>query len=408
VGDTLSREILALYGGKPIRDRPLPPMYPGAMFIDEREERAVLEVLKSKSLFRYYGPNFLGKVAEFEKAFANYIGVKHCLAVTSGTASLHVALRALEVKQGDEVVVPAYTWVSTAAMVVAVGATPVVVGVDKSLNLSPEAFEKNITNRTKVVIPVHMRGAPAEMDEIIKIAEENNIKVLEDVAQACGGSYKGKKLGSIGDVGAFSFQLNKNMTAGEGGAITTNDEDIYRRAVACHDVAAYYRNLDYVPPMLGLNFRMNEVSGAILIEQLKKLDDIVSRMRENKFKIRKALEELSEIELRELTDEKGDTGVCIIFFLKSSKMASEFARALSAENIGAGTLYSPERVDGHIYEYWKPLFGDKMKVDQESCKASLDLLSRAVHISVSPLLTEEDVNSIIEGIEKVAKGLGIT
>jgi len=404
----LSKKTLALYGGKPVRDKPLPPMYPGAMFIDEQEEKAVLEVLRSKSLFRYYGPNFLGKVAKFEKAFANYIGVKHCLAVTSGTASLYVALKALGIGPGDEVIVPAYTWVSTAAMVVAVGATPVIVGIDESLTLSPEAFESNITDRTKVVIPVHMRGAPAKMHETIRIAKENDIKVLEDVAQACGGSYRGKKLGSIGDVGAFSFQLNKNMTAGEGGAVTTNDEDIYRRAVACHDVAAYYRNLDCIPPMLGLNFRMNEVSGAILIEQLKKLDGIVSKMRENKFKIRKALEEFSEIKLRELTDEKGDTGVCIVFFLKNSKIANKFARALSAENIGAETLYSPERVEGHIYECWKPLFGDKMKVDQESCKASLDLLSRAVHISVSPLLTEEDVNSVIEGIEKVAKGLGIT
>jgi len=399
--------MLALYGGKPVRSKPLPPMYPGAMFIDECEERAVLEVLRSKSLFRYYGPKFLGKVDEFEKIFANYVGVKYCLGVTSGTASLYVALKALDIGPGDEVIVPAYTWVSTAAMVVAVGAMPVVVGIDKSLTLSPEDFEKNITDRTKAVIPVHMRGAPAKMYEIMKIAKDHGVKVLEDVAQACGGSYKDKKLGSIGDAGAFSFQLNKNMTAGEGGAVTTDDEEIYKRAVACHDVAAYYRKPDYIPPILGLNFRMNEITGAILIEQLKKLDDIISKMRRNKFKIRKALEGIPEIELRELTDDEGDTGVCIIFFLKSAELAAEFAKALSAENIGASTLYSPKRMDGHIYEYWKPLFGDKMKIDQESCERSLNLLARAVHINVSPLLTDEDVNSIIEGIEKVAKGLGI-
>jgi len=402
----VGREELALYGGKPVRSKPLPPMYPGAMFIDEREERAVVEVIRSKSLFRYYGPNLLRKVEEFEREFAKYLGVKYCLGVTSGTGALHVALRALGVGPGDEVIVPAYTWISTAAMVVAVGATPVVVGVDETLNLCPEDFERNITEKTKAVIPVHMRGAPAKMKEIVEIAEARGIRVLEDVAQACGGSYRGRKLGSIGDAGAFSFQLNKNITAGEGGAVTTNDEDVYRRAVACHDVAGHYRNPDYVPPLLGLNFRMNEITGAILVEQLKKLDDIVARMRERKFKIRRAVEELG-LPLRELCDEEGDTAVCVIFFLDSAKQAVEFARALTAENVGASVLYRPDKVDGHIYRYWMPIFGDKMKVDRESCERSLDLLSRAVHISVGPILTDEDVESIIEAIEKVAKALGV-
>ena len=402
------KEKLALYGGKPVREKPLPPMFPGALFIDENEERAVLEVLRSKSLFRYYGPNLLHKVEQFEREFAKYIGVKYCLGVTSGTAALYVALKALGVGEGDEVIVPAYTWIATPTVAAYLNAKIRVVGIDKSLNISPEAIEKNITDKTKVVIPVHMRGAPADMDGVMRVAKKYGIKVLEDCAQACGGSYKGRKLGSIGDAGAFSFQLNKNMTAGEGGAVTTNDEEVYKRAFAYHDVAAHYRKPNYIPPLPGLNFRMNEITGAILIEQLKKLDKIVSLMKKNKEKIRKAIAEISEIELRKLNDPEGDTAVCVIFFLKSHDLAVKFTEALRAENINASVIYRPGHVDGHIFEYWKPLIGDKMIVDEESCKESLDLLSRAVHIDVNPLLTEEDVNSIIEGIFKVAKAFNLT
>ncbi|RLF14471.1 MAG: glutamine--scyllo-inositol aminotransferase, partial [Thermoprotei archaeon] len=283
----MDKEKLALYGGKPVREKPLPPMYPGALFIDENEERAVIEVLRSKSLFRYYGPNLLRKAEEFEKRFAEYMGVKYALGVSSGTAALYTALKALGIREGDEVIVPAYGWISVPAMVAATGATPVIAGIDESLSLDPDDIERKITDRTKAILAVHMRGAPCDMDRIMDVAKEHDLMVIEDAAQSCGGEYKGKKLGSIGDIGIFSFQLNKIITAGEGGAVITNNEDFYRRALAVHDVAAYYRAPDYVPPLIGFNFRMSEITAAILIEQLKKIDRIIERMRRNKEKIKK-------------------------------------------------------------------------------------------------------------------------
>ena len=393
---------LALYGGKPVREKPLPPMYPGALFIDENEIKAVVEVLKNKSPFRYYGPNILHKVDKFEKEFAKYIGIKYALGMTSGTASLYVALRALKVGKGDEVIVPAYSWISVPAMVVAAGATPVVAKIDESLSLDPDDVERKITNRTKAIIAVHMRGAPCDMSRIMDIAREYDIKVIEDVAQSCGGTYRGEKLGSIGDIGAFSFQLNKIITAGEGGAIVTNNEEYYRVAVAVHDVAAYYRAPNYIPPIIGFNFRMNEITAAILLEQLKKIVEIIRRMRENKEKIKKEISDISKIEFRKINDPKGDTGICVIFFLPTREKAYEFARALTAENIRAFVIYRENALDGHICKYWLPILKDKMHIDKETIDETLNLLSRAVHIDVNPLLTEEDVNSIIEGIHKVA------
>ncbi|RLF19786.1 MAG: glutamine--scyllo-inositol aminotransferase [Thermoprotei archaeon] len=401
----MDKEKLALYGGKPVREKPLPPMYPGALFIDENEERAVIEVLRSKSLFRYYGPNLLRKAEEFEKRFAEYMGVKYALGVSSGTAALYTALKALGMREGDEVIVPAYGWISVPAMVAATGATPVIAGIDESLSLDPDDIERKITDRTKAILAVHMRGAPCDMDRIMDVAKEHDLMVIEDAAQSCGGEYKGKKLGSIGDIGIFSFQLNKIITAGEGGAVITNNEDFYRRALAVHDVAAYYRAPDYVPPLIGFNFRMSEITAAILIEQLKKIDRIIERMRRNKEKIKKEISDIDGIEFRKLNDPNGDTGICIIFFLPTQKKALEFVRALNAENIGAFVIYREDRLDGHVCKYWLPVLKERMRIDKETMRRALDLLGRAVNIDVNPILTEEDVNSIIEGIHKVANAI---
>ena len=198
----MSREKLALYGGKPVRDKPLPPMFPGATFIDAEEEK---EVLKAQSLFRYYGPKFLGKTEKFEKAFADYIGVKHALAVSSGTGALCTALVAVGVGPGDEVIIPGFSWIMDAMAVLFLRAIPVIAEIDETLSVDPEDLERKISDKTKAVIAVHMRGFQCDMNRIRKVATEHGVKVVEGVAQACGGSYKGRKLGSIGDVAAFSF-----------------------------------------------------------------------------------------------------------------------------------------------------------------------------------------------------------
>ena len=221
---------LAIEGGTPAVTSPLPRMYPGGMRIGREEEEAVLEVLRSKRLFRYYGPHSdRSRVSELEEAFAAVMGVQHAAAVSSGSAALMCALAGLDVGPGDEVIVPAYTWIASASAVVAMGAVPILAEVDESLTLDPADVRRKITRFTRAIIPVHMRGAPSQMNELMAIAREHNLPVLEDVAQADGGSYQGKRLGSIGDVGAFSLQFNKIITCGEGGMVTTNDDGILRR-----------------------------------------------------------------------------------------------------------------------------------------------------------------------------------
>ena len=234
---------LAIEGGTPAVTSPLPRMYPGGMRIGREEEEAVLEVLRSKRLFRYYGPTpGPSKVTELEEAFAAVIGTKHCAAVSSGSAALMCALAGLGVGPGDEVIVPAYTWIASASAVVAMGAVPILAEVDESLTLDPMDVRRKISPYTKAIIPVHMRGAPSQMDELMAIAREHKLPVLEDVAQADGGSYHGQRLGSVGDVGAFSLQFNKILTCGEGGMVTTNDDDILRRVLMYNDVVGGQRN----------------------------------------------------------------------------------------------------------------------------------------------------------------------
>jgi len=416
---------------KPVRDKPLPPTFPGAMMIGEEEKKAVLEVLDAKALFRYYGPKgSLNKTKKFEGEFAKYMGTEYALAVSSGTPALCIALTAAGIGPGDEVIVPGYTWIASALSVVASRAVPVIAEVDKSLTLDPGDFEAKITERTKAVMPVHMRGIGCKMDEITKIAKRHGLIVIEDNAQSCGGGYKGRKLGSIGDVGMFSFQLNKIITAGEGGALITSNKELFERCITIHDVASSGQGPRVwwkfeTEPIMGLNYRMNEISSAILIEQLKKLDRILNATRRNKRKIKKGISDLEGIEFREVPDPEGDTGICLMFFLPTADKAQKFAEALRAENVdgpGYGThvAYIRGRSDWHVSAYWDPLlqkrtftkegcpftcphYKGKVEYSEDMCPKTLSLLSKAVHMDVSPLLTEDDIDSIIEGVHRVAK-----
>ncbi len=416
---------------KPLREKPLPPTFPGAMMIGEEEKKAALEVLDSKALFRYYGPlGSLNKTKKFEEEFAKYMGTKYALAVSSGTPALCIALAAAGIGPGDEVIVPGYTWIASALSVVASRAVPVIAEVDRSLTLDPEDFEAKITKRTKAVMPVHMRGIGCRMDEIMKVAKAHGLTVVEDNAQSCGGEYKGKKLGAIGDIGMFSFQLNKIITAGEGGALVTNNKELFERCIMVHDVASLREGPKVwwkfeTEPIMGLNYRMNEISSAILIEQLHKLDKVLGTMRRNKGRIKKGISDIEGIGFRDVPDPEGDTGICLMFFLPTAEKAQRFAEALRAENVdgpGYGThvAYIPGRPDWHVYAYWEPLLQKRMftkegcpfncssyktevEYSEDMCPNTLHLLSRAVHMDVSPLLSEDDVDSIIEGVHKVAK-----
>jgi dTDP-4-amino-4,6-dideoxygalactose transaminase len=396
-------------------------MYPGGMRIDDAEERAVLEVLRAKRLFRYYGPNpGPSKVEELEKRFSGAMGSAYGLAVTSGTAALICALAGLGIGPGDEVIVPAYTWIASASAVVAVGAVPVMAEVDESLTLDPKDVEAKITPYTKAVMPVHMRGSASNMDPLMAVARKHRLKVLEDTAQADGASYKGKRLGSIGDAGAFSLQFNKILTSGEGGMVITSNHEVYLRAVMYHDVIGGMRNnvpADQILP--GINFRMPELLGAVALVQLEKLEELLRTMRHHKQMLKDSMVDVANrkgVSFRVQNDPAGDASIALIFFAPDAAGAQRVAKELNAEGAGSSVLYHPERTDYHIYAHWTPIMGQrtwhpnggpwrkhprKIVYERDMCPKSLDLLGRAVHLDVSPEMSGQNLEELAEALNKV-------
>ena len=415
------REDLAIFGGSPARTRNNPPMFPGGMEIDEREEQVVLEVLRSKRLFRYYGPIKTESMVEmFEKRFAEVTGVKYALGLNSCTNALTVALLAAGVQPGDEVIVPAYTFVATAAAVVAANAIPVIAEIDESFTIDPKDIERNITPKTKAVVPVHMRGVPCDMDAIMDISVRYGLKVIEDAAQANGGTYKGRPLGSIGDAGCFSFQFHKIITAGEGGAITTNDRRLINRAKALHDTGANWRGDDTMdddancPSFPGYNFRMNELTGAILLVQLEKRAEILAKMKNTVQKIQETIGSYPGATLRRLNDPCGDVGISVMFTVENRAKAAEIAKALKAEGLDAGTMGDHTVPDWHVYMHWDHILNRRgnndsgfpftlsdRKYSKDMCPKTIDLLQRVVHMHISPRFADEDVEEIVKGLRKV-------
>ncbi|MFP5226390.1 MAG: DegT/DnrJ/EryC1/StrS family aminotransferase [Acidobacteriota bacterium] len=330
---------LALHGGTPVRSNPLPLEFPGVHHMDEDEIEAAVRVLRSRSPFRFYGVDLQGEVEAFESEFKTFQGVPHCLALTSGTGALHTALAALGVGPGQEVIVPAYMWVSVIAAVVNLGAIPVLADIDDTFCLDPASVETKITPRTRGIIAVHMSGAPADVPAIAAVARRHNLFLLEDCAQCAGGSIDGRRVGTFGDIGIFSFQMNKNMTAGEGGALVTSSESLYLRAVAVHDTGyarddagrAMYDRLEYC--LWGRGYRLDEMRAAILRVQLRKLPQIIGHMRASKYRIREALKKFPQVRLRRIVDERGDTGCFLLVTFPSPDLARQINEALRAEGI---------------------------------------------------------------------------
>ncbi|MDH5299079.1 MAG: DegT/DnrJ/EryC1/StrS family aminotransferase, partial [Desulfobulbaceae bacterium] len=288
---------------------------PGFEVFGEEEKKEIMEVLDTGVLFRYeFGEQRRGvyKVRTFEEQFAAYCGVKHGQAVTSGTAALKVALAALGVGAGDEVITQCFTFVATWEAILDVGAIPVFAEIDETLNMDPRDLEKKITPKTRAIIPVHMMGAPARIEEIKAIADRHNIPVIEDTAQAAGATLHGKRLGSFGACGTFSFDPVKTMTTGEGGMVVTNDETLWRNMSEYHD----HGHDHAVNPggrggegrsFVGFNFRMMELQGAIGIAQLAKLDGMIAAQRTNKAAMKEAVAKLPGVTFRTILDEPGDS-----------------------------------------------------------------------------------------------------
>lgn len=428
----LANEKLAIDGGTPVKTSQMPPMYPGGLEIGDEERKEILEVLDHKYLFRYYGPSDApSKVRQLEVEFAEKIAMTYALAVNSCTSALISSLVAVGVGPGDEVIVPGYTFFASCAAVVAARAIPVIAEVDDSLTLDPADLERKITSRTKAVIPVHMRGVPCDMDRVMEIAAKHGLKVVEDVAQACGGSYRGRRLGSFGDCNAFSLQYHKIITAGEGGIVVTNDQLLYDRAQAYHDTAACWRPDRFGLPRYegevfpGVNFRMSELHGAVALAQLRKLDTLLERMRRNKKRIKDQVSGIPGITFRRLNDESGDTAICLVFFLESPDVTRRFTEALNAEGVPAGCIYSNGIPDWHIYAHWKMIMdkvtatpegcpytcsyytekGGRIEYSPDMCPQTLQYLGRSVHLDIPPQMTRDDCDLTAEAVRKVARAL---
>ena len=383
--------------------------------------------LQGPHLFRYYNPK-PSRVAAAEQAMRELIGVKHCLAVNSCTSALVAAYRALGIGAGDEVIVPAYTFFATAATVVGVNAIPVIVEVDDSLNLDPEAVERAITPRTKAIAAVHMRGAPAQMDALLDLAKRKGLPLLEDVAQAGGGSFHGQRLGSLGTIGCFSFDYYKVVVSGEGGFLTTDDEWLYTRAQSWHDTAACWRPDRFARErregelFAGENYRMSELEGAVALAQIRKTDAMLAGYRRAKKLIKDGIDKSPCVQFRRLTDEQGDTAICLILFLPNSEVTRKAIEALHAEGVPAGGVYDSKVRDWHIYTYWEHILDKKSvakdglpwsavpeaelpKYSRDMCPRTLDLLGRSIHIEINHNYSDEDCNGIALGINKVLRRL---
>jgi 8-amino-3,8-dideoxy-alpha-D-manno-octulosonate transaminase len=413
---------LAVNGGAPVRSKRLETEYPGTQFYGQEERKELTEAYDSHSPFRYYGPNVPVKTAKFEKELISFTGSKFALGVTSGTAALHIALTALGVGPEDEVILPAWTWHSCYTAVLLTGAVPVFAEVDESFTIDPADVEEKITDRTKVIMAVHLFGTSADIDRIKSVAQVKNVKLLEDAAQSFGAQYKGKRLGSLGDVGIYSFQLHKMITAGEGGAIVTNDPVVYERAVRFHDLGlmrSYHREIlgqPQMPYFVGLNYRMNEMTAAVMRGQLRKIETILSCHRTNAHYVRERLQDLPGLKFRRSNDLAGETGWTIDFLLPDKETRDRYIKAVNAENISMGPPSAATPLPPFAYIINKmaphPLWpsfncarGKEIRYGAECCPKTLSIYDRAATLTIGPKYTQSDLDDMVHAITKVHRSL---
>lgn len=386
---------------------------PGFELIGEEEREAVMEVFEKGGVLYRYGLNAkrqnIFRVDEFEKEIAKKVNVKYALCVCNGTAALKLALIALGVKAGDEVITQSFTFIATVEAILELGAIPVITEVDKSLNMDPVDLEKKITEKTKAIIPVHMAGVSAKMDEISSMAKKRGITILEDSAQALGATYKGRFLGAIGVAGIYSLDIGKVITTGEGGILVTNDKGIYLKAREYSDHG--HEQNPNVPrgedtrTIWGFNYKSTELHGAIGLAQLKKLNYIIKKQRENKKKIKEGISGIKGIEFREIPDLEGDAGDTLIFFVDSKAKASNFAKKLAEQGIGTKNL--PDAINWHYAGTWSHIFylypEYKGRDLEKVWSQSTYYLRRAVALPIMVNMPDETIENIIQKINKIAK-----
>ena len=381
----------------------------------EEEIEAIAKVIRSGALFRY------GKGSEcdrFEARYAEHLGVDHFALAASGTFGLAAGLIGLGIGPGDEVLVPAHTYMATATSVLAVGAIPVIVDIDESLTIDPNAVREAIGPHTRAIIPVHMWGAACNMDAIMAIANRHNLLVLEDVCQGIGGSYEGRKLGSIGHASGYSFNYFKNITAGEGGGVATSDPKVAERARCAIDPCHFYwqgRN-DSIVPFAGIGARASEIMGAMLNVQLDRLDGMIAAMRAEKKKILAGTRHLDNVGLRAspMNSPDHDCSAQLMYLLPTEEAAQTFAKTIPSVIAG--------KTGRHNFTQWDQVLmhegahhpalnpyklpenqGLRLTYPEGLGKRSLDILNRTVMIAMHPLHSEAEIDDMIHNIVEAAR-----
>ena len=406
---------------------------PGSYLFGEEERRELLDVMETGYLFRYGSeddPNFKKKVATFEKEFAEKLGAKYCVAVSSGTGALMCCLAALGIGPGDEVIVPGYTFIASISSIILSKAIPVLAEIDESLTIDPEDIKKKITKRTKAIMPVHMLGNPCDMDKIMEIAKEHNLYVIEDCCQAAGASYKGRRVGTIGNIGAFSLNIFKTITAGDGGAVITNDYDLYERAFGFHD-QGHKPNRTGVEvgnrSIVGMNMRLNELSGAVALAQTRKMDYILETLREKKAKLKEMISGIPGIGFRRINDEKGECATLLTLLFKDKETADKFSAKVGTKTISHSgwhvynnmeQILNKKTATEYACPYVCEAYGQDIEYRAHMLPQTDDILERAVNISVGVVdgglgsafgininSTDDEIKAVADKISEIMKEL---
>lgn len=396
--------------------------YFGANYYDQEEVKAVSKVITNQSPFRYYGNALLRETEKFEENVKDYFQVKYAHCVNSGTGAISCALHALDVTIGDEVIVPGYFWMAVATCVVLRGGFPVLCEVDESFNIDCEDLINKITPKTKCLVLVHMDGVVGNLEKIIEICRKKNIKILEDFSQCVGGSYFGKKVGFFGDIAIASLQVNKVITAGEGGLILTNSEELYNKAVARSDFGLSRINNEinektkkYIT--LGEGRRFSEISGAVMNVQLKKMPNMLKTMLETKRYIKEQLGSIEPIRYRKIYDEDGEVATTLMFIFNSQNDARKFIDIYRSEfSKDELKLYIMEEFGYHIYyncinlvNHIEALPGgwpwnlteNKYNYTKGTLPKTDDLLGRTIGMKIPGGITKEQTDAVIQALKYV-------
>lgn len=394
---------------------------PGYELWGDEERKEVNEVLETGILMRYgFDAARKGswKAKELENAICGTFGSAYAQLTSSGTSALTTALSALGIGAGDEVIMPAFTFVASFEAVLSVGAVPVLVDIDETLTLNPNAVLKAINPKTKCVMPVHMCGSMADMDPLVSICKEHKLILLEDACQSIGASYKGKFLGTIGDAGTFSFDFVKTITCGEGGAVLTDSQDIYIKCDGYTDHGHDHKGIDRgadLHPFIGYNFRISELHAAVGLAQIKKLENFLQIQRHNNNQLHSLLSALPEITFRRIPDPTGDSCTFLSWFLPTQEVAAGVVAELKTQNLLAGNFYWFEN-NWHYIRKWNHLkttatlnaLNDPqkiglMKLQSQDFSFSDNIMNRCISTAISLLWTETQIKEKGEKIISVIK-----